>query len=125
MVASATKPCIPKVVEKQALMDSGAGVTVCDDDDLYEPNSRHALTGEVVWGDGSTKQIKYAGTAPGIGRMINTGGAAASTLVSVGSTIDELTNYANKDFVMGFDKDASYLVKNARFVKDKNGDVFL
>ena len=71
-------------------MDSGAGTTICDDEKLYIPDSIRDCHGEVVWGDGSSKKIKFTGRATAIGKMVNTGGAASTHLVSVGATLDEL-----------------------------------
>ena len=93
MVASATATNRPrKRGRKQTLMDSGAGLTVCNDDQMYLPGSKHSFPGEVVWGDGSRKRIKYAGKATAIGKMIHTGGEGSANLVSVGSTLDELVD---------------------------------
>ena len=102
-------------------MDSGAGTTICDDHNLYIPKSIEKCPGEVIWGDGSTRRIQYSGKAPGIGKMVNTGGAASTHLISVGATLDELTNSANNDFVMGFDQNASYLIRGAKFKRGSDG----
>ena len=62
----------------QTYLDSGAGTTVCDDEEIYIPSSIEPCDGEVVWGDGSTRKIKFSGRATGLGKMINTGGAAST-----------------------------------------------
>ena len=102
-------------------MDSGAGLTVVDNDDLYLPGSTHSFPGHVIWGDGSRKDIKYAGEAPALGKMIHTGGAASSNLVTVSGTLDSLSKTNNRDFVMAFDKDATYLMRDAKFHPHANG----
>ena len=122
VVASATEKTCSRNVKPQTYMDSGAGTTICDDDELYIPGTVEDCPGEVVWGDGSTRKIKYTGRASGIGRMVSTGGAASTHLVSVGSTLDELRRTTRNDFVMGFDNDASYLIRGARFEKGSDGE---
>ena len=119
MVALATTTCPRK--RKRAFIDSGAGLTVCDDDSLYLPSSKHSFPGEVMWGDGARKKIKYAGVSPAMGKMINTSGAADSALISVGSQLDHLTKEYGRDFVMAFDRSATYLMKDAKFVRGKRG----
>ena len=113
MVASATQNR-SQSRGKTTLMDSGAGLTVVDDEELYIPGSKRPFPGHVLWGDGSQKRIKYAGEATAIGTMINTGGAASSNLMGVGCTLDALTNNYNRDFVMAFDRKATYLMCDAK-----------
>ena len=52
--------------------------------------------------------------------MIHTGGAADNTLLAVGSTLDHLTKQHGRDFVMVFDRTATYLMKDAKFVRQGN-----
>ena len=78
--------------------------------------------GEVVWGDGSTRRIKFSGKAPGVDNMVNTGGAASTHLVSVGATLNNLHETTNKEFIMGFDRHASYLIRDATFQKGADGE---
>ena len=104
----------------QTLMDTGAGITVCDDERLYIPGSKSNFPGDVQWGDGSRKGIQYAGRAPAIGKMLHTGGHAVSNLLSVGSVLDNLHHDTGKQFVMAFDRFNSYLMRDAKF--HKRGD---
>lgn len=119
MVASATATNRSRTRQRtQTLMDSGAGLTVCNDDQLYLPGSKHMFPGEVVWGDGSRKRrIKYAGKTPVIGKMIHTGGEASTNLMSVGSTLDELKRSNKRDFVMAFDDESTYLMRDAKIMR--------
>ena len=123
VVASAATNICTESKKPQTYMDSGTSTTICDDDELYIPESVMDCPGEVVWGDGSTRRIKYTGQATGTGKMVNTGGAASTHLVSVGATLDELKKTTNNgdDFVMGFDNDASFLIRGARFEKGNDG----
>ena len=57
--------------------------------------------------------------------MINTGGAASSNLVAVSETLDNLTANNNRDFVMAFDKTATYLMRDAKFSKHPDGGFIL
>ena len=91
VVAAAAANQPPRKRKRQTLMDSGAGLTVCNVPKMYIPGSIKQFPGEVMWGDGSTRAIKYAGEAPGIGQMINTGGEDDTTLMSVGTTLTNLT----------------------------------
>ena len=120
MVASATQDR-PQSRARTTLMDSGAGLTVVDDEDLYMPGSKRPFSGDVIWGDGSRKRIKFSGDAPAIGSMINTGGAAASNLFSTGAILDNLSKSNNRDFVMAFDRRATYLMRDATFCRQANG----
>ena len=122
MVASATQNRLQSRA-KTTLMDSGAGLTVVDDDELYLPSSKRPFRGHVLWGDGSRKAIKYSGEAPAIGTMINTGGAASANLLGVGCTLDALTTNNKRNFVMAFDRDATYLMRDAKFHKLPNGEI--
>ena len=115
----------PQSRARTTLMDSGAGLTVVDDEDLYIPGSKRPFHGDVLWGDGSRKRIEYAGKAPAIGKMINTGGAASSNLLGVGCTLDALCTANNRDFVMVFDRNASYLMRDAKFSKVPDGGFVL
>ena len=82
---------------------------------MYIPSTKHDFPGDVQWGDGSQKQIKYAGEAPAIGTMINTGGAADAHLISVGCTLDHFTKLTGRDFIYAFDKKHTYLMRDAKF----------
>ena len=110
--------------ERTTLIDSGAGLNVVDDESLYIPGSEKPFKGDVQWGDGSRKRIKYAGKAPAIGKMINTGGAASANLLAVGSTLDALSKTNDRDFVMAFDRHATYLMRDAKFTKATDGGYF-
>ena len=110
---------------RTTLIDSGAGLTVVDDDDLYIPGSKRTFQGDVQWGDGSRRSIQYAGKAPAIGEMINTGGAASSNLLAVGSTLDSLSTSNKRNFVMAFDRHATYLMRDAEFTKTADGGYLL
>ena len=120
VASAANKSCTQS--KPQTYMDSGAGTTICDDDDLYIPSSIRNCDGEVVWGDGSTRDIKFTGKAPGVGSMVNTGGAASTHLMSVGATLDNLSQMTNNKFIMGFDNEASFLIRGAHFEKDVDGE---
>ena len=102
-------------------MDSGAGLTVTDDDRLYIPSTIKNFPGKVRWGDGSTRAIKYTGKATGIGEMVHTGCAADANLMSLGTTLDTVTTSAKRDFLMAFDTKASYLVRDARIIENADG----
>ena len=122
VVASATKTP-PRKRARQALVDTGAGLTVCNNKELYVPNSIHPFPGEVLWGDGSAKKIKYAGRGTAMGKMINTGGDDSTTLLSVGSGLDEAEKQTGAKFIHAFDTRGSYLIRNAVMTKDSDGSI--